>query len=109
MFSFLKYFDMYTFVVLLQQALCAPSRASFLTSRRPDTTKVYDLDTYWRNAGGNFTTLPQYFKENGYFTASMGKVFHNGKQKNHSYPCYDIVVGLSLKCDTCEIFCWFNT
>ncbi|PIK56509.1 putative iduronate 2-sulfatase-like [Apostichopus japonicus] len=71
-----------------QQALCAPSRASFLTSRRPDTTKVYDLDTYWRNAGGNFTTLPQYFKENGYFTASMGKVFHNGTASNETddYP-----------------------
>ena len=45
-----------------QQALCAPSRNSFLTSRRPDTTKLYDFYSYWRDSAGNFTTLPQYFK-----------------------------------------------
>ena len=45
-----------------QQALCAPSRNSFLTSRRPDTTRLYDFYSYWRTAAGNFTTLPQYFR-----------------------------------------------
>ncbi|XP_022098881.1 iduronate 2-sulfatase-like [Acanthaster planci] len=62
-----------------QQPLCAPSRVSFLTSRRPDTTKTYfNKASYWRTHVGNFTTLPQYFKEAGYFAASFGKVFHNG-------------------------------
>ncbi|ELU18596.1 hypothetical protein CAPTEDRAFT_96261 [Capitella teleta] len=61
-----------------QQALCAPSRVSFLTSRRPDTTRLYDFHHYWRTFAGNYTTLPQYFKENGYFTQSVGKVFHPG-------------------------------
>ena len=61
-----------------QQAVCAPSRVSFLTGRRPDTTHLYDFGSYWREAAGNFTTLPQHFKENGYFTASVGKVFHPG-------------------------------
>ena len=64
---------------VFQQALCGPSRTSFLTSRRPDTTRLYDVHSYWRTHAGNFTTLPQYFKENGYFTASVGKVFHPGK------------------------------
>ena len=27
----------------VQQAICSPSRTSFLTGRRPDTTHVYDL------------------------------------------------------------------
>ena len=27
---------------------------------------------------GNFTTIPQYFKEAGYLTAGMGKIFHQG-------------------------------
>src|SRR5690606_35905345 len=30
-----------------QQAVCAPSRASVLTGRRPDATKVWDLRTHF--------------------------------------------------------------
>ena len=41
------------------QALCSPSRTSTLTSRRPDTTRITQLARYWRDYGGNFTTLPQ--------------------------------------------------
>ncbi|KAK7072874.1 hypothetical protein SK128_018164, partial [Halocaridina rubra] len=66
------------------QALCGPSRTSFLTSRRPDTTKLYDVHSYWRTHAGNFTSLPQYFKEHGYHTVSAGKVFHPGIVSNHS-------------------------
>ena len=46
----------------VQQSLCSPSRTSLLTGRRPDTTHVYDLVNYFRKVGGNFTTIPQYFK-----------------------------------------------
>eukprot|EP00066_Takifugu_rubripes_P005812 XP_003970139.1 PREDICTED: iduronate 2-sulfatase [Takifugu rubripes] len=71
-----------------QQAVCAPSRTSMLTSRRPDTTRVYDFKTYWRVQSGNYTTLPEYFKSKGYFTMSVGKVFHPGIASNHTddYP-----------------------
>lgn len=71
-----------------QQSICAPSRNSFLTGRRPDTTKLYDFYSYWREAAGNFTTLPQYFKHNGYFTQSIGKIFHPGISSNFTddYP-----------------------
>ncbi|XP_032366759.1 iduronate 2-sulfatase isoform X2 [Etheostoma spectabile] len=71
-----------------QQAVCAPSRTSMLTSRRPDTTRVYDFKSYWRVHSGNYTTLPQYFKSQGYFTMSVGKVFHPGIASNHTddYP-----------------------
>eukprot|EP00056_Hartaetosiga_gracilis_P003909 m.69503 g.69503 ORF g.69503 m.69503 type:complete len:452 (+) comp11631_c0_seq8:61-1416(+) len=69
----------------VQQAICCPSRSSFLTSRRPDTTKVWDLKTYWRQAGGNFTTLPQVFKEQGYWSVGMGKVFHPGFHDDAPY------------------------
>ncbi|XP_031833047.1 iduronate 2-sulfatase [Nomia melanderi] len=67
-----------------QQALCAPSRNSFLTSRRPDTLKLYDFYSYWREDSGNFTTLPEYLKNHGYITKSIGKVFHPGISSNHS-------------------------
>ncbi|XP_051824517.1 iduronate 2-sulfatase [Antechinus flavipes] len=67
-----------------QQAVCAPSRVSFLTGRRPDTTRVYDFNSYWRVHSGNYSTIPQYFKENGYITLSVGKVFHPGISSNHS-------------------------
>ncbi|XP_067664348.1 iduronate 2-sulfatase-like [Haliotis asinina] len=70
----------------VQQALCGPSRTSLLTSRRPDTTRVYDCKTYWRSSGGNFTTLPQYFKENGYRTIGVGKIYHGGKASNNNDP-----------------------
>ena len=61
-----------------QQALCAPSRNSFLTGRRPDSVRLYDFYSYWRVAAGNFSTLPQLLREAGYNTYSVGKVFHPG-------------------------------
>ena len=61
-----------------QQALCSPSRTSLLTGRRPDTTRVTDLATYFRKFGGNFTTIPQFFKDRGYYTVGGGKIFHHG-------------------------------
>ena len=56
--------------------ICGASRSSFLTSRRPETTRVYGNNHYFRDTGGNFTTMPQYFKENGYISLGAGKVFH---------------------------------
>ncbi|KAK2849511.1 hypothetical protein Q5P01_009345 [Channa striata] len=71
-----------------QQAVCAPSRTSMLTSRRPDTTRLYDFNSYWRVHSGNYSTIPQYFKSRGYFTMSVGKVFHPGIASNYTddYP-----------------------
>src|SRR5574341_1530765 len=61
-----------------QQAVCSPSRSSLLTGRRPDATKVYDLDTHFRTALPDVVTLPQPFKKLGYHTQSFGKIYHNG-------------------------------
>src|SRR5215203_4444950 len=59
-----------------QQAVCSPSRSSLLTGRRPDTTKVYDLETHFRAAIPDVITLPQWFKQHGYETAGLGKIYH---------------------------------
>jgi arylsulfatase A-like enzyme len=58
-----------------QQAICGPTRASLLTGKRPDYTKVYDLKTQIRDINPNIVTIPQYFKSKGYQTAGVGKVF----------------------------------
>jgi iduronate 2-sulfatase len=55
-----------------QQAVCSPSRTSLLTGRRPDTTRVYDLQTHFRSTIPDVVTLPEYFKQHGYFAQSFG-------------------------------------
>lgn len=59
-----------------QFALCNPSRCSFLTGCYPEKTGVMDLTTSLRKALPNEVTLPQHFKNNGYATGRVGKVFH---------------------------------
>jgi iduronate 2-sulfatase len=61
-----------------QQAVCSPSRSSLLTGTRPDTTKVWDLVTHFREALPAVVTLPQHFKQSGYFVQGMGKIYHGG-------------------------------
>jgi len=61
-----------------QQAVCSPTRSSLLTGRRPDTTKVYDLQTHFRIALPDVVTLPEYFKQHGYFTQGLSKIYHPG-------------------------------
>jgi len=62
----------------VQQAICNPSRMSFLTGLLPDETKVYGNKDHFRSRRPDATTIPQHFKENGYRTQSIGKVFHGG-------------------------------
>jgi len=52
--------------------------AQVLSGRRPSTSKIYTIGPTLRSAMPDITTLPQHFKNEGYFTRSLGKVYHVG-------------------------------
>lgn len=60
------------------QAVCSPSRNALLVGLRPQTLGIYDLATNFRKARPDAITLPQHFKDQGYRTQAMGKLFHVG-------------------------------
>ncbi len=70
----------------IQFSFCNPSRASLLTGRRPDTTYTLSNREYFRRDAGDFVTIPQYFKEKGYETFGMGKIFHRGHSGSDDDP-----------------------
>lgn len=55
---------------------CNPSRVALLTGLRPSTTGVYYNSNPWRPVLPKVITLPRHFKDNGYFCAGFGKVYH---------------------------------
>ena len=57
-----------------QWAICMQSRTSLLTGLRPDSFK--GIAEGFRRVVPDVVTLPQHFKNNGYFTQSFGKIFH---------------------------------
>jgi len=68
-----------------QQAVCSPSRSSLMTGRRPDATRVWDLETHFRKALPDAITVAQHFKNHGYYSQSMGKIFHGGYDDARSW------------------------
>lgn len=60
------------------QAVCSPSRNALLTGLRQETLRIYDLSTNFRKRAPDVVTLPQHFKENGYASHGLGKIFHVG-------------------------------
>jgi arylsulfatase A-like enzyme len=71
-----------------QQAVCSPSRLSLLSGRRPDTIRVWDLNTHFREAVPELITLPQHFKQQGYSTRSIGKIFHGSGKPSKDPPSW---------------------
>ena len=66
-----------------QAPICAPSRASLMSGLLPHQTGIYGQvgDSRLRgaiNAVASTSFLTEYLKDNGYYTAGRGKLFHQG-------------------------------
>ncbi|MCB1121210.1 MAG: sulfatase-like hydrolase/transferase, partial [Verrucomicrobiae bacterium] len=62
-----------------QYPVCGPSRASFLSGLYPESTGILNNSDDIRDVRPGTPSMPQVFKEQGYWTAATGKVFHNPK------------------------------
>jgi len=61
-----------------QFPVCGPSRASIMFGYYPNATTAYGYVSGREEVGPDRFSLPQLFRENGYFTARVGKIFHMG-------------------------------
>ena len=61
-----------------QQPFCGPSRASIMTGLRPDTLDMHTLKHELRQKNPDVVTLGQMFRNNDYFVARAGKIYHYG-------------------------------
>ncbi len=69
-----------------QAAVCRASRLSLLTGRRPDTTRIFtNGGPLFRTHAPDWVTLPQHFKNHGYQSQSLGKIFHGAFQVRNKW------------------------
>jgi iduronate 2-sulfatase len=90
-----------------QFPFCGPSRASLLTGLRPDTISVTTNENVdFRRTRPDTVTLPQLFKQNGWRSMRVGKIFHMGvpggvgSMAHQDPPSWDISIsppGLEAK------------
>lgn len=73
----------------VQYPVCNPSRTSFLTGLRPEKTRILGNNIHFRKNLPEVKTLPQWFRGHGYYTASLGKVFHRGLSPEELRPDMD--------------------
>ena len=59
-----------------QYPVCNPSRCSFLSGRRPESTGILDNTVGIRSKCPDIVTLPQCLRQSGWFTAGIAKISH---------------------------------
>ncbi len=74
----------------VQQAVCAASRASFLTGCRPDSTGVnYPYSPWFEDVFmTQYKPIAEYFAEQGFYTRTLGKIHHGPTDKGTDEPHY---------------------
>lgn len=70
-------------------SVCNPSRTSLLTGLRPETTSVLDNTITIQSVLGDRITLPALFKQNGYHTVNLGKIFHQPRAEHNDLNAWD--------------------
>ena len=61
-----------------QFPVCGPSRASMMSGYYPHATGTFGYVSGRENIGPDRKMWPQLFRENGYYTARVSKIFHMG-------------------------------
>jgi len=61
-----------------QYPVCGPSRASFMSGYYPNATTTFGYVSGRKNIGPERRTWSQLFKDNGYHTARVSKIYHMG-------------------------------
>jgi iduronate 2-sulfatase len=65
-----------------QYPVCGPSRASFLNGLYPQSSGVLNNTADIRQTRPGTVSMPQFFKQNGFWTGSVGKVFHSTRHEH---------------------------
>lgn len=68
-----------------QVPVCGASRASLLTGIRPTRQRFVTFYSKVEDEVPGVVSLPEHFKNNGYHTISLGKIFHHGDDCEESW------------------------
>ncbi len=69
--------------------VCNGSRAALMSGLRPSTTGVYENNVDWRRViPAAVVTLPIHFRQNGYYCAGAGKIYHGGFDRRSDWDDY---------------------
>lgn len=81
-----------------QFPLCGPSRVSILSGLRPDSTKIWENQIAIRKTVPDVITLPQLCRQNGWYSARFGKMYHMdvpqgvGTNNFDDEPSWDVAI-----------------
>jgi arylsulfatase A-like enzyme len=73
--------------------LCNPSRTALMSGLRPSTTGVYGNGHDWRTVVPESLPLTTAFRNNGYYVAGTGKIYHNRFPRDREWHTYFMAKG----------------